>query len=201
MKEFPVKILKPFEGTLNAMIFENSFLNLPKTLFFKIEIPLQAIDMSKIAEDITNKNYQTSVQLDWIKLNIRSLQDLENKTFTFPINPADGYIDGSIYLFDVHNMIDTTSITFGKFNNQKIPIKTVLRIDFELEGTGYATTKYLDFETELNLGELNIPTDILTPNTENFENAKALVAQFMEIESFEGPHIGEWGIAFKMGKK
>jgi hypothetical protein len=201
MKEFPVKLLKPLEGTLNAMIFENSFLNLPKTLFFKIEIPLQAIDMSKIAEDITNKNYQTSFQLDWIKLNIHSLQDLENKTFTFPINPIDGYIDGSIYLFDVHNMIDTTNITFGKFNNQKIPIKTVLRIDFELEGTGYATTKFLDFETELNLGELNIPTDILTPNSENFENAKALVEQFMEIESFDEPHIGEWGIAFKMGKK
>jgi hypothetical protein len=201
MKEFPVKILKPLEGTLNAIIFENSFLNLPKTLFFKIEIPLQAIDMSKIAEDITNKNYQTSFQLDWIKLEIKNLQDLENNTFTFPINPTDGYIDGSIYLFDVHNMIDTTSITFGKFNNQKIPIKTVLRIDFELEETGYATTKYLDFETELNLGELSIPTDILTPNTENFKNAKALVAQFIEIESFEEPHIGEWGIAFKMEKK
>jgi hypothetical protein len=201
MKEFPAKILKPLEGTLNAMIFENSLLNLPKTLFFKIEIPLQTIDMSKIAEDITNKNYQTSFQLDWIKLNIHSFQDLENKTFTFPINPAEGYIDGSIYLFDVHNMIDSNSITFGKFKNQKIPIKTVLRIDFELEGTSYATTKYLDFETELNLGELSIPIDILTPNTDNFENAKALVAQFMEIESFEGPYIGEWGIAYKMKKK
>jgi hypothetical protein len=33
MKEFPVKILKLLEGTLNGMIFENSFLNLPKTLF------------------------------------------------------------------------------------------------------------------------------------------------------------------------
>jgi hypothetical protein len=201
MKEFPAKILKPLEGTLNAMIFENSFLNLPKTLFFKIEIPLQAMDMSKIAEDITNKNYQTSFQLDWIKLNISSLQDLENKTFTFPINPDEGYIDGSIYLFDVHNIIDVTSITFGKINNKKIPIKTVLSIDFELEGTSYATTKFLDFETELNLGELSIPIDILTPNTENFENAKALVAQFIEIESFEGPHIGEWGIEFKMKKK
>jgi hypothetical protein len=200
MKEFPVKILKPLEGTLNAIIFENSFINLPKTLFFKIEIPLQAIDMSKIAEDITNKNYQTSFQLNWIKLDVRSLQELENKTFTFPINPDEGYIDGSIYLFDVHNIIDATSISFGKFNNQKIPIKTVLRIDFELEGTGYTTTKYLDFETELNLGEISIPTDILPPNTENFENAKALVAQFIEIESFDEPFVGQWGITFKMKK-
>jgi hypothetical protein len=179
----------------------HNFLNLPKILFFKIEIPLQGIDMSKIAEDITNKNHQTFFHLDWIKLNIRSLQNLENKTFAFPINPTDGYIDGSIYLFDVHNIVDTTIITFGKFNNQKIPIKTTLRIDFELEGTGFATTKYLDFETELNLGELSIPTDMLTPNTENFENAKALAAQFIEIESFDEPFVGEWGIAFKMKKE
>jgi hypothetical protein len=198
MKEFPVKMLKPLEGKLNAMIFENSFFNLPKTLFFKIEIPLQSIDMTKLCEDITDENYQTSIQLDWIQLDIRSLQDLENKTFTFPINPEIGYIDGSVYLFDVHNIIDTKSISFGEFKNQKIPLKTTFRIDFELEGTGFATTKYVDFETELILGELSIATDILTPNQENFGNAKALVQQYIDIENFDEPRVGEWGIAFKM---
>lgn len=200
MKEFPLHILEPLQGTLNAMIFENSFINLPKTLFFKIEVPLKLIDMSKLCEDIVDKNYQTSFQLDWIKLALGSLQELENKMFTFPINPEEGYIDGSIYLFDVHNIVDTISLSFGEFKNQKITLKINQRIDFELEGTGYATTKYLDFETELNLGELSIPTDILTPNAENFENAKALVLQFIEMKSFDEPFVGEWGIAFKMKK-
>jgi hypothetical protein len=198
MKEFPVNILKPSEATLNATIFENSFINLAKTLFFKIEIPLQPIDMAKLCEDITDKNYQTSIQLDWIQLNIKNLKELENKTFTFPLNPEIGYIDGSVYLFDVHNIVDATRLTFGEFKNQKILLKTTLRIDFELEGTDYATTKYLDFETELNLGELSIATDILTPTQENFENAEALVQRYMEIENFDKPCVGEWGIAFKM---
>jgi hypothetical protein len=198
MREFPVEILMPLEGTLNAIIFENSFINLPKTLFFKIKIPLQPIDMAKLCEDITDKNYQTSFHLDLIKLDIRSLQELENRTFTFPLNPEIGYIDGSVYLFDVHNIVDATRLTFGEFKNQKIPLKTTLRIDFELEGTGYATTKYLDFETELNLGELSIATDILPPISENFENAKAFVQQYIDIENFDKPFVGEWGIAFKM---
>jgi hypothetical protein len=198
MQEFPVNVLKPLEGTLNAVIFENSFINLPKTLFFKIEIPLKTIDMALLCEDITDKNYQTSFHLDWIKLDIHSLQDLENKTFTFPINPEIGYIDGSVYMFDVHNIIDTKTLSFGEFKNQKIPLKINSRIDFELEGTGYFTTKYIDFQTELILGELAIASDILTPIEENFEKAIALVSQYINLENFDKPHLGEWGIAFKM---
>jgi hypothetical protein len=198
MKEFPVKMLKPSEAILNAMIFENSSINLPKTLFFKIEIPLQSIDMAKLCEDITDENYQTSIQLDWIQLNIKNLKELENRTFTFPLNPEIGYIDGSIYLFDVHNIVDATCLIFGEFKNQKIPLKINSRIDFELEGTGYATTKYFDFQTELILGELSIATDILTSIEENFKKANALVPQYISIENFDKPYVGEWGIAFKM---
>lgn len=198
MKEFPVEILEPLEGTLNAIIFENSLTNLLKTLFFKIEIPLKLIDMGKLYDDITDNNYQTSFRLDWIKLNVSTLKELENKTFTFPINPQEGYIDGSIYLFEVHNIADVTNITFGEFKNQAIPTNITLRIDFELEGTGYSTTKYVDFTTELKLGELSIATDILPPINQNFENAKALIAQHIDTVNFDEPHLGEWGISFKM---
>jgi hypothetical protein len=198
MKEFPLYVLETLQGTLNAMIFENSFINLPKTLFFKIEIPLKPVDMHKLCEDITDKYYQTSFQLDWIKLNIKNLKDLENKTFTFPINPETGYIDGSVYLFDVHNIIDVTSISFGEFNNQKIPFKTTLRIDFELEGTGYATTKYFDFITEIALGELSIATDVLALSNYNFIRAKELSQHFIETNNFNEPFLGDWGISFKM---
>ena len=198
MKKFPVKILKPVTGTLNALIFENTFIDLPKTLFFQIEIPLEPIDLTKIGSENESENYNTSFRLDGIKLDIKNLQELENKTFTFSINPEEGYIDGSIYLFDVHNIVDVTSITFGKFKNQVLPLKIILRIDFELEGTGYATTEYLDYETELALGELLIATDILQPVRKNLKNAKSLVQQFIDIEHFEEPYFGDMGVTLKM---
>ena len=198
MKIFPVEILKPLKGTINALIFENTFINLPKTLFFQIEIPLQPIDMAKLGDENRGENHETSFRLESIKLAIHNLQELENKTFTFPINPEEGYIDGSIYLFDVHNLVDTTQITFGKFQNQNISINIKLRIDFEMEGTDYATTKYLDVETELSLGELLIASDLLQPTKENLQNTKSLVQQFIEIEHFDEPYLGDMGITFKM---
>jgi hypothetical protein len=198
MMQFPLNILKLKEGVLNAKIFENSFLGIPKTLFFNIEIPLQPIDLTEITEDLIDRNFKTIISLGNIKFVIKSLKSLENKTFNFPINPEIGFIDGSVYLFDVHNIVDVKSITFGEFENQKIPFKTTLRIDLELEGTGFASTKYVDFETELSLGELSIPSYILAPNEENFVKSKALVSQFIAIGSFDKPFVGEWGITFKM---
>ncbi len=198
MKKFPVEILKPISGTLNALIFENSLINLPTSLFFNIEIPLEPINMAKLWDDDEDENYETSFRLDGIKLGIKSLKELENQTFTFPINPEEGYIDGSIYLFDVHNIIDVTNITFGEFQNQSIPIKITLRIDFEFEGTDYATTKYINFETDLALGELLIANDILQPSEENLKNVQSLVEQFIDIDKFEAPYLGEMGIALKM---
>ncbi len=198
MKKFPVKILKPISGILNALIFENSFINLPTSLFFNIEIPLEPIDMAKIGDENNRKNHETSFRLDSIKLSITNLKELENQTFTFPINPEMGYIDGSIYLFDVHNIVDVTSITFGECINSFLPFKITLRIDFEYEGTDYVTTKYLDFETELALGELLIATDILNPSQENLENAKSLVQQYIDIDNFDEPYLSELGIALKM---
>lgn len=198
MKIFPVEILKPLKATINALIFENTFINLPKTLFFQIEIPLEPITMAKLGDENRGENHETSFRLESIKLAIRNIQELENKTFTFPINPEEGFIDGSIYLFDVHNLVDTTQITFGKFKNQKVFIKIKLRIDFEMEGTDYATTKYLDFEIELSLGELLITSDLLQPTKENLQNAKSLVQQFIEIEHFDEPYLGDMGIIFKM---
>jgi hypothetical protein len=198
MKSFPAEILNPLQGVINALIFENTFICLSRTLFFQIEIPLEPINMAHISDENLGENQTTSFRLDWIKLNVSSLKELENKSFTFPINPEQGYIDGSIYLFDVHNIVDVTKITFGECINQIIPFKITLRIDFEQEGTNYATTKYMDFETELVLGELLISTDILNPKIEILEYAKPLVQQFIDIENFNEPFLGESGIALTM---
>jgi hypothetical protein len=149
MKNFPIEKLLPKKGTISSYIFENEFINLPKTLFYKIVIELEPLDVSTLWEENPIKNYQTKIHLDFIRLPISDLQNIENQTFTFPINPEKGYIDGSIYLFDVHNPIDTNCITFGTFKKECIDAKITLLIDFEFEGTGFATTKFIDIETTL----------------------------------------------------
>ena len=98
----------------------------------------------------------------------------------FPINPEAGYIDGSVYLFDVHNMIYTTEISFGTIQNQQISLKTTLQIDFAYEGTGFAETDFIPLETTLTISDLLIEADMLKPNKKNLGTAKAFVNQFIE---------------------
>jgi hypothetical protein len=198
MKKFLTELTQPTKGVLNAIIFENTFTGIPKTLFFSMEIPLKSIDMSLLWEDETDKKYKTALRLDFIQLNITDLKELENRIFTFPINPDAGYIDGSVYIFDAHNMIYTTSISFGAFKNQKIPVQLTLQIDFEMEGTGYAVTDFLNFETELKLGELVIESTLLNPIESNLNQAKAFAQAYIKTDKFDKPFIDFNGIKLKM---
>jgi hypothetical protein len=198
MKKFPIERILPEKGVINTKIFENKFTGLVPTLFFSIEIELKAIDITDLSEYETDKAYKTRISLDWIKLNVAKLEDIANKTFSFPINPEDGYIDASMYMFHAHNMIYTTSMTFGAFENQKIPFKATLQIDFEYEGTDYQLTDFLTIETDLEIGELTI-TDVLEPTEENLKGAKKFADTFIDTTKFVKPILDASGI--KMGMK
>jgi hypothetical protein len=55
----------------------------------------------------------TSIRLDGIDLPSNMLRDLVGKIFAFPVNPNDGYIDGSIYIQE-HHSVNVTSLSFSK---------------------------------------------------------------------------------------
>ena len=62
----------------------------------------------------------TSIHLDCINLPSSILRDLAGKSFEFPTNPNDGYIDGSIYLNNAHHPVDVTSLNFSKSRNGQL---------------------------------------------------------------------------------
>jgi hypothetical protein len=82
---------------------------------------------------------ETAFCLDGVQLP-EDKQVWENQTFTFPLNPHDGYIDGSIYLLCVHNPADVTSIRFSEIRDDLVSAEFSIYIDFEFEGTGFQNT-------------------------------------------------------------
>ena len=148
MKKFNLKNLIPHEAILSSFFFENTFLNIPKTLFYKIEISLKPFIIGE-------ETVETSIDLGFIDLKISELKEIENRTFHFPINPEKGYIDGSVYLFDVHNPFDVKQITFGKFKDNMIEATFLFNIDFEFEGNDYQNINDAEMTISLQIGELN----------------------------------------------
>ena len=68
---------------------------------------------------------------------------LKGKTFNFPVNPKNGYIDASIYFGNVHNPIDISKMEFGIFDGEKIPLKITTKWLFSFEGTGFEDFEFV----------------------------------------------------------
>ena len=105
-----------------------------------IEVELEPF---KLCSRDYSENFNSSIRLDGIEIT-NNLKEIENKTIDFPINPEDGYIDGSIYFYASHNPIDVKQIEFGKIKNGKLPIKLLTSWVLEFESTGFK-----NFETSI----------------------------------------------------
>lgn len=78
----------------------------------------------------------TSVQMYAIELP-ETLQNYIGKTVHFPLNPNDGYIEGSVYLRNTHNPVDVPEIKFLTWENNILELELTMKFDFEHEGIGY----------------------------------------------------------------
>ncbi|MBF5006459.1 hypothetical protein [Diaphorobacter caeni] len=73
----------------------------------------------------------TAIRLDGIELPSVMLAPLAGKSFDFPVNPDDGYIDGSVYLANAHQTVDVTRLEFhrSRHDGLTVVIRGVYRLD------------------------------------------------------------------------
>jgi hypothetical protein len=64
---------------------------------------------------------ETEIRLDFIELPAEDLAALSERTFAFPVNPEEGYIDGSVYLLATHAPVEVVRIDFGQASGHEIP--------------------------------------------------------------------------------
>jgi hypothetical protein len=190
-KIFDTELIMPKGGEMGAMIFENPHVSISRTIFYNIEIELEDFE---IDEDTV----RTSIVLDFIKLPIKSIKELQNKIFNFPVNPADGYIDGSMYLCHAHNPFDVTRMEFGEILDNQIKTTFHYSIDFEFEGSGYAKTENRQLSTKLRFNQVFISSDILKAGKENIERSKELISKYYNVDHLEEPAIKGDRIVFDM---
>jgi hypothetical protein len=156
------ELLQPQPG---AICYYPRDLDSPVAGTWSIEIPLAPFSADDEFRPATFRSgsggpkfIQTEVRLDFIELPTDKLSALSERTFTFPVNPEDGYIDGSVYLLGTHNPVDVTRIDFGKADSDQVPARFHAYFDFgdginELRNRTAALETVLRFE----LGRLVTP--------------------------------------------
>jgi hypothetical protein len=111
VKQFPFDLIQPTKCLLDG-----------KTGAASIEVGLLPFVFNGVV-------VETSIQLSSIAIPSISVVELQGRSFDFPVNPASGYIDGSIYLDGAHHPVDVTKLSFTIAS-----VKLVGMFVFEFEG-------------------------------------------------------------------
>lgn len=119
--------LLPQAGELRSVVFENEHVGIPRSVYFNISIPVAPFDFD-------GESVETAVRLDLIDFGVADWRLLSDKLFVFPVNPTEGYIDGSMYLGHAHNPADVTRIAFGRFADSSVEVEIDIAFDFTYEG-------------------------------------------------------------------
>lgn len=134
-------------GFLDGIIFENPSLEISRDFFFNMRVEVGPFEWM-------GETIKTLVQLDLIEIELnKSWREIENRAYEFPINPVDGYIDGSILLDDMHCPADVTKIEFGKIEESKIRALFDVILDFEFEGPASLGRQEVKWDMELIISQ------------------------------------------------
>jgi hypothetical protein len=119
-ENFSVTRLELLTGTISKQEENN---------YYTIIIPIEKF---KLDEEIID----TKLWFDRVLLS-EPLQSYVGRTVVFPVNPTEGYIDGSTYLRGAHNPVDISAIKFVKLENEILTVEITMDFVFEFEGIGF----------------------------------------------------------------
>jgi len=127
MEDFPTELI----SATNAIMKGSS-----GTVSLEIELAPLELKIDDYSESV-----KTSIRLEGINIPLE-LSELEGREFLFPINPEDGYIDGSVYFFAAHSPVDVSKIIFGKAEAGTLGAVIESEWILEFEKTGYKNFKH-----------------------------------------------------------
>lgn len=100
--------------------------------------------------ELNGEEVDSPLRLDQIDLPVDELFELAGRTFEFPLNPEEGFIDGSVYLRTRHHTVDVLQLAFGAEEAGELPLKVTGCIAPEPCSLDYAETDFV-LETRLIL--------------------------------------------------
>ncbi len=95
------------------------------------------------------ESVSSSIRLDGIEGLDADLRYAQGRTYEFPVNPAPGYIDGSVYFYGRHHSLDVTQLRFGFYEGNSVGLTLVGTL--LLEGLEEVSAIPVEIETRVEL--------------------------------------------------
>ena len=133
MTPFPRESLQPVEAVISGVPGDAA-----------VTIPLRPITLA-------GEVVETTIHLEGVALPSLDPRDLAGRSLEFPVNPAEGYIDGSVYIGHAHHPVDVTRITFSIAGDGGLVAKFSAKLVFTHEGLMDFEDVAVDFEAGVRL--------------------------------------------------
>jgi hypothetical protein len=125
----PKIVFVPNRGKLGARLSENTGVIDSTRLVYDITIPVTCTLEMPLESDGVGVT-KTEVRLDLIRIGLVDWRDLPSRAFTFPVNPVEGYVDGSIYFDSAHQYVDLTRLQFGRLIGNTLAAEVTITFNF-----------------------------------------------------------------------
>jgi hypothetical protein len=127
-EDISLKVFEPIgHGTISARVHLNEQPDLSRGLSYEMNLPVRCL--LNLPDDPAFQR-ETSISLSLIRLGLIGWSELPATSFAFPINPADGYVDGSIYFAEQHHYVDLIGMKFGSLHEDKIAANLEMIFNF-----------------------------------------------------------------------
>jgi len=130
-------------GTVETYWVENEDIGLERTMFHRIQIPLNPF---QIEIDEEPRTLETEIVFEWLKLSLVNPRDFHGLKIS-----SEKFVDleSSVYIGNVHNPCDVLNLEFSRIGLDEYLVKGDLIIDFEHELV--AASEKFSFETKVSV--------------------------------------------------
>jgi len=172
--------LKPIEASMESYLFNGG-----QSHFINIYIKLAPLEFNGEIEN-------TELRLEMIDVPFSSFSDLENSTYDFPVNPTNGFIDGSIYLSGQHIPVDVTHIEFKCFIGNIISSRMKGEVVFSAAGLDKPPFPF-EWRMDVSFEGSFIPPEIVRAQQSEFLHAEEKMSQVFRMEELSEPCVEDNG--------
>jgi hypothetical protein len=180
-----IKDIQPYKGKMSCNLWENSRINLPLTLYYTIEIPLQPFNSG---HEYVDQPTDTTITIECVifsdgqkERQVRNWRNLVGRKFNLSYN--DETAEGSIYLGTEHCLFNS-EINFLSLTGTTFEIELKMAVDFNIETTNLDADGLVKIRTQVDYDGLRIYHTQL-PTFQKTESQLGLIGEFIELSVYE----------------